>query len=219
MANKEFDKKVGFRLQLARDDLGILDDGKKATQANVAERLKNDLNLSVLPPIGKYEQGVGDIDLEQLAYLSRLYHVSLDYLLFNSDSENPANESIRDRLGLSDAAIDELSFIKRQTLFPESSDWWEHTLQTVNLLLTTTYGKSIIQYIYNYIHFDYDAVVGELPNGKPIITKAQLGHGEEFLKTGKTDMIAFDIPDLKDMLLVKIQGAVKGLRNMFVEDN
>jgi len=84
----------------------------KKTQPQVCSEIGFE-NISSPQVLNNYEKGNRTPNIETIVNMASYYNVSTDYLLGKSDHKNAINANIRDRLGLSDAAIKFLENIYR----------------------------------------------------------------------------------------------------------
>ena len=82
------------------------------TRKHVCEALDIGVDAENPTPIlANYERGARTPNIDLIADFARFYNVSADYLLGITDSENPANATVRERFHLSDRAISNLEQI------------------------------------------------------------------------------------------------------------
>lgn len=166
--------------------------------------------------IGEYRKGQKERvypqpDLEQLIKMSDYFHCSIDYLLCRSNCKSVDNHYISQKTGLSDDAINALTF--NCTL---GSD---RIIESVNILISDiryrspqNHHRSFIDLFSNYINFS-GAIhkmysVGEDGN----ITEAKprsIIDGKAFYDSGK---IRFFSEQLEQMFIMEMEDTIKYLK-------
>ena len=89
-------------MSILSERLATIRKERNFTQATVVNLLNNKISVAQL---SNYETGKREPDFLTLSYLSKLYHVSSDYLLGLSDEEVPQVREIADATGLSNYVI------------------------------------------------------------------------------------------------------------------
>ena len=101
-------------MSILSERLATIRKERNFTQATVVNLLNNKISVAQL---SNYETGKREPDFLTLSYLSKLYHVSSDYLLGLSDEEVPQVREIADATGLSNYVISILCNIDTFSVF------------------------------------------------------------------------------------------------------
>lgn len=148
------DTKIANRLKDLRGELTLIELAKKLNPY-VSIILDDNVGRSAISNLENRKQ---NLTLELAIAYSKVFDVSLEYILCLSDDMQPENKSIKETIGLSDKSIDEIKKLKNNhdPYYYEHPDYKPPVLKILNTLYEEGFMTELTQ---AFEHFLFHVIV------------------------------------------------------------